>query len=477
MKMRSLRQRLLLSHLLPILVIIPLAGVAFVYILNTQVLLASHTSDLTSQAVLIAEFTTFNPVVWMDAGEAQRFSERMAELLPSEVLLFDSGGHLIGVSNPSDKQLLNQAFELPGLADALDGDVGVGLSDLLNPKNDTAIVFVPVFSSTQRVIGVVGLTERFSGVYERFHNLRSIIIGVLIAILVLGAGIGLVLALNIERPLRKVTEAVRQLSDGHTLELLPGTGPEEVRLLQQAFNTLVERLRHVEETRRQLLANLVHELSRPMGALLSAIQALQRGADSDPLLQQEMLQGMEVEIRRLQRLTDDLTHMHEQLLGTLELKRNSIQINNWLTQALAPWREMAADRELQWEVDIPPHLPPLQADSDRLTQALGNLINNAILYTPRGGTVTITAGIQDQELWLRVSDTGPGIAQQDQSQIFKPFYRGVTAKRFPRGMGLGLSISREIALAHQGHIEFESTPGTGSSFTIWIPLASANLST
>jgi two-component system sensor histidine kinase BaeS len=469
--MRSLRQRLILSHLLPILVIIPLIGIAFAYILRTQVLLAGQTGDLTSQAVLIAEFTTLYPAVWMDADEAQGFADRMGELLPSEVLLFDAGGHLIGASNPSDQQFLNQVLGLPGLTDALNGSVGVGLSNLLEPKNDTAIVFVPVFSSTQRVIGVVGLAQRFSGIYERLHNLRSIAIGVLAVILVSGAGIGLFLAFNIERPLRKVTEAIRNLSDGQALDLLPKTGPEEVRLLQQAFNTLVEKLHDLEETRRQLLANLVHELSRPMGALLSAIQALQRGAENDPSLREEMLKGMEGEIRRLQRLTNDLTHMHEQLLGTTELNLKSTSAKEWLAGILAPWREMALKKGLQWEDNTLPDLPPFQIDPDRMAQALGNLINNAILYTPVGGKVSIEAGILDQKIWLKVSDTGSGISPEEQPLIFKPFYRGSTGNRFPRGMGLGLSIAHEIAQAHHGHIEVESAPGMGSRFTIFIPLS------
>jgi two-component system sensor histidine kinase BaeS len=474
--MRSLRQRLLLSHILPVLVSLPLVGFAFVYVLQTQVLLANLTSDLTSQAVLVAELTTQQPDVWRDPRLAQVFSIRIGDLLPSDLMLFDPEAHLIASSDPGDAEGLGQVYSIPGLADALAGHVGLGLSDPRSPQSDTAVVFVPVFSQTQRVIGVVGLAQRFSDVYARFRNLRTITVGVLLAIILLGGGLGLFLALNIERPLRVVTNAVKDLSSGYTLEKLPGKGPEEVRILQQAFNRLVERLRELEEARRHLLANLVHELGRPLGAMLSAVQALQGGAEGDTALRRELLEGIEGEIYRLQKLTDDLTSLHEQLLGSLELKREPVQLLSWLGDMLPPWREAALDKGLQWEVEIPPEMPAVDFDADRLAQALGNLISNAIQYTPPGGMIGISAGIETQELWLRVSDNGPGIPPEELTRIFTPFYRGTSSTRFPRGMGLGLSIARELVTAHGGRLEVESDLGEGSRFTIRLPLGTSSSS-
>jgi two-component system sensor histidine kinase BaeS len=468
--MRSLRQRLLLSHILPVLVSLPLVGFAFVYVLQTQVLLANLTSDLTSQAVLIAELTTQQSEVWRDPRQAQVFAMRIGDLLPSDLMLLDSEAYLLASSDPDDLEALGQVYDAPGLADALAGKVGLGLSDLRQRQSDTAVVFVPVFSQSQRVIGVVGLAQSFADVYERFQTLRSFIVGALIAILFLGGGLGLYLAFNIERPLRLVTEAVKDLSSGYTLEKLPGKGPEEVRILQQAFNRLVERLRELEEARRQLLANLVHELGRPLGAMLSAVQALQGGAEGDTTLRRELLEGMEGEIRRLQKLTNDLTSLHEQLLGSLELKREPTHLGSWLADVLPPWREAALGKGLQWKVEISPEMPAVDLDTDRLVQALGNLISNAIQYTPSGCEVSISAGFDDQGVWLRVSDNGPGIAREEQSRIFTPFYRGTASTRFPRGMGLGLSIARELVTAHGGRLEVESEVDEGSHFTIWLPL-------
>ncbi len=472
--MRSLHRRLLLSHILPVLISLPLVGVAFVYILRTQVLFANLTSDLTSQAVLIAELTTQRPEIWLDTGQAKEFATRIGDLLPSTLVLLDPQAHLLASSDPTDEEKLGQLVQAPGLDDALAGQVSLGLSDIQSGQNDTAVVFVPVFSQTQRIIGVVGLAQRFSDVYGRFRTLRAISVGVVIAILLLGGGLGLLLALNIERPIRLVTDAVQHLSRGYTLNELPMGGPDEMRSLKAAFNRLVNRLRELEEARRRLLANLVHELGRPLGAMLSAVQALQRGAGGDVSLRKELLDGVEVEIRRLQRLTNDLTHLHEQLLGPLELMRSPTHVDTWLSDVLTPWREAAVSKGLEWKVEYSPDLPVIDVDGDRLAQALGNILSNAIQYTPPGGEVVVSTGADIEEFWIRVSDSGPGISLEEQDEIFKPFYRGVASSRFPRGMGLGLSIARELVVAHGGRLSLESKIGRGSAFTVHIPLTSSS---
>jgi signal transduction histidine kinase len=285
-----------------------------------------------------------------------------------------------------------------------------------------------------------------------------------------GAFIGWMLALDLERPLRQATEAITQMAAGQPLRTLPEQGPEEIRLLVRAFNTLTRQLRTLERTRTRLLANLVHELGRPLGALLSATQALAAGAVSDPDLRQELLAGMEGEIRRTHRLLDDLTHLYDKAVGPLALRRRPIPLSVWLPAALSPWREAAQEKGLAWETDIPADLPRVLIDPDRMAQAVGNIVSNAIKYTPEGGSVAGTAGTTDDAVWINVQDTGPGIAPEEQARIFMPFYRSAANSRFPQGMGLGLSIARDLVTAHGGHISLKSAPGHGSAFTLWIPI-------
>jgi signal transduction histidine kinase len=136
----------------------------------------------------------------------------------------------------------------------------------------------------------------------------------------------------------------------------------------------------------------------------------------------------------------------------------------------SPWREAALDKGLGWQASIPKDLSTLEIDPDRLAQVVGNLLSNAVKYTPSGGTVTVTAGTAvDEGVWIRVSDSGPGIDPEEQERIFEPFHRSQRGRRFPQGMGLGLTIARDLVVAHGGRLEVESEPGQGSHFTVRLP--------
>jgi two-component system sensor histidine kinase BaeS len=471
--LKTLRGRFVLSHILPLLVLVPLMGVVLVYVLETQVLLDALSDELMGQAVLIAELLSDRPEVWLDPSRAQVFVARLDPRLDVQVMLLSANGHLLASSNPDDAGYLGQPLSLPGLSDALSGRIAVHKTYSRLSSDEMVDVLVPVISTNRRVVGVVRLGYRPVSVEASFLRLRYLIGGVLIGGLALGAIVGWVLALNMERPLRQVTRAVHRLISGEQLVPLSEKGPQEVRTLVHEVNTLVERLHSLEHARRKLLANLVHELGRPLGALQSAIQALLGGATEQASLRRELLVGMRDEVSRLRLLLDDLAGLHDQVIGTLELDRRPTDLDEWLAHTLGPWREAAQAKDLRWQATVAHPLPRLAIDPDRLGQALGNLLSNAIKYTASGGTVSVEAGLEKGMVWIRVSDTGPGIAPEDQALIFTPFYRSQLGRRFPQGMGLGLSIARELVLAHGGRLDVESTPGVGSRFTLWLPLSLA----
>jgi two-component system sensor histidine kinase BaeS len=203
----------------------------------------------------------------------------------------------------------------------------------------------------------------------------------------------------------------------------------------------------------------------------SAAHVLRGPAGDDPAIREELLSGVETQIERMQPLLDDLALLHGQVSGGVTLHRRPVAIGEWLPPVLLPWRAAALDKGLDWQVDVPQRLPVIEADPDRLAQVVGNLLSNAIKYTPAGGHVAVTAGIAHQELWLCVADSGPGIAAEEQQRVFEAFFRSERDRRFPQGLGLGLTIARELALAHGGRLELDSEPGQGSRFTIVLPLS------
>jgi two-component system sensor histidine kinase BaeS len=451
--LRTLRSRFVLSHVLPLAIIIPVMGIALIYVLETRVLLDVLSQELEGQALLAAKVAVGRPEILHDPRKAQAFVAEIALDLDTRVMLLDAQGNLLASSEPTDAARLGQSIQLEGWSTALAGETSVRTVYSQHMQQEIVDVLVPIMDQEVQVAGIIRLSHHLTNVYEQFLRQRYLVGGILLAGLLLGTVAGWVLALNLERPLRDVALAARQLASGEQLMPLPERGPQEIQNLLHSMNVLVQRLLSLEQARRQLLSNLVHELGRPLGAFRSAT-------------------GMDAEVDHLQRLLDDLAGLHDQVLGTLELNRQPTALSKWLAQTLPPWRESAQAKGLRWKDTIPPDLPTLSVDPDRLSQVVGNLISNAIKYTPPKSTVSLDAGVEGDEAWIRVGDTGPGITPEEQERIFAPFYRSQPGRRFPQGMGLGLNIAYTLVAAHGGRMELDSAPGLGSRFTVWLPLGS-----
>lgn len=468
--MRTLRGRLILSHTLPLFIMLLLSGIALDYVLETQILLPIFTDELIREAELLAETSIDHLEVWDNPTAAQEYLDRLGPHLDAHVMLLDINGQLLASTDPLSLGQVGTAIEPRDyLMPILAGDVNVHTEYGRHFETNVADVFVPAMGKDDEVIGIIRMTYHLENVYDQFLMLRYVILGILLTAIILGTIVALVLALSIRGALNQATQAVIQLASGKEVETFPERGPAEMRILQGAVISLIERLRGLEEARGKLLSNLVHELGRPLGALLTSVQAMQGGAGDDEELRQEILSGMKEEVGFLDRLLNDLTRFHDQVFGGLELRTRPVELAQWLPKVLRTHREVAIEKGLKWEVDVQPDLPVVDADPDRLAQALGNLVHNAMKFTPPDGTVIVDTGVINSQVWIQVKDTGPGIPLEEQSKIFTPFYRSHSMTRFPQGMGLGLSIARDLILAHQGRLEFTSAEGDGSCFTIWLP--------
>jgi signal transduction histidine kinase len=340
---------------------------------------------------------------------------------------------------------------------------------LIIPVMGVALIYLIETQST----GFVPIDELPSEMSSLLVRLRFPVVIVLGTGLLLGVFVGWTLAVEMERPLGRLTQSVTRMRHEKNLPNLPGQGPLEIQQLSRAIYDLAEHRRRLEQDRRKLLANLVHELGRPLGALYSATQACKHGAYEQLETRQALLEGMEAELLGLHRLVDDLSLLRDKVVGDFKLHPRETALGQWLAQASNLWQGAAGEKGIAWETYIPADLPKLNLDPERLNQALGNLITNAIKYTPPGGKILVQAGTSSGSLWIRVSDTGPGIQPEDLEHIFTPFYRGRQASGDRDGLGLGLSIARDLVSAHQGRLEVSSTPGRGSDFSIWLPVATS----
>jgi len=454
--MKTLRSRLVLSHLLPILITLPLSLIILSYVLETQLLLTELSEGLTEQANLIALALTTEDV-WESEAKSEAYVERVSVYIDGDVHLLSPDGTL----------LAGTGGQFEGLETAVSGQPSIRISyHITQPSAETLI---PVVNLDEELIGIVAVTHSLDDVAAQFSKLRWLELGMLATELLIAGLIGFYLAHRLSRPMADAADAVVHIANGEDVEPLRETGARETRTLIRAVNQLSERLQLLEASRRRSFANIVHELGRPLGAIRSATDVIAQPMGDDPAIRKEMAAGIIGAIEQMEPLLDDLTHLHGQAEGEMVLAKTAVSLNEWLPPLLLPWRALAQEKGLGWKTAVSPDLPVLQLDSNRMGQVIGNLLSNAIKYSPNG-EISIAAQTRDDEVQIAIGDTGVGIASNELQQIFEPFYRSQHERRFPQGLGVGLTIAQSIVEAHGGRIEVTAVLDEGSTFTIHLPI-------
>jgi signal transduction histidine kinase len=292
----------------------------------------------------------------------------------------------------------------------------------------------------------------------------------------LAAGIALLLvrwlARGMTKPLRDMADAARRMERGEYGRRVETTSRDEVGELAEAFNRMSSELESVERLRRELVANVSHELKTPISALRAHIENLLDGVETpDPHVLQVMLQQAE----RLSRLVDQLLDLSRLESGDVPLERQVLSLSPLVSEVVSEIDVSRSGSGVRVRSSVPDELPPVWGDPERVHQVLFNLLDNAVRFTPEGGEVVVSASRHNGSCVVEVSDDGPGIAPEHLPRLFERFYRVDTARsRNDGGTGIGLAIARSVVEAHGGKIWAESDPGTGSVFTFELPVAPAD---
>ena len=294
-------------------------------------------------------------------------------------------------------------------------------------------------------------------------------------VLMLGAGFALVIGViggvfltrSTLKPLRDLRDAVsRILHTGQTDDRVPvyGTG-DTVDELSTLFNAMLARITTLIHGMRNSLDHVAHDLRTPMTRLrVTAESAL---ATNDPARHREALSDCLEESERVLSMLTTLMDISEAETGTMKLNVSQVEVAKVVGEVTDLYEDAAEEGGVELRVSVPEQLT-VNADRDRLRQALANLVDNAIKYTPRGGRVEVSASRGDNAVIIRVADTGPGISEQDLPRIFDRLYRG-DQSRATRGLGLGLSLVRAYVEAQGGTVTVDSKPGAGATFTLRLP--------
>jgi signal transduction histidine kinase len=291
----------------------------------------------------------------------------------------------------------------------------------------------------------------------------------------LAAGIALVvarwLARGMTQPLRDMAAAAHRMETGDYSTRVHTRSRDEVGQLATAFNRMSAELENLEQSRRDLVANVSHELKTPIAAIRAHLENLLDGVEQpEPRTIRVMLSQTE----RLGRLIEQLLELSRLESGELPLQREEIPLAPLVTQVLSEIEMARSDRGVAVESDLPNDLPSINADRERVHQVLFNLVDNAVRFTPAGGAVTVSAHRHNGSVEVKVADTGVGIPPEHLPRLFERFYRADPARsRGDGGTGIGLAIARSVVEAHGGHIRAESELGRGSVFTFDLPVAPA----
>ena len=279
--------------------------------------------------------------------------------------------------------------------------------------------------------------------------------------------IGLVLSRGISRPLEELAKATRAVAAGDLSTRVPTHGAGEIGELAAAFNTMTQELARADELRRNLTADVAHELRTPLSVIRAKLEGVLDGVyPATP----EHLEPVLEEIRLLTQLVEDLRLLALAEAGQLTLEKRATDIGDLLQDAQVNFSPQAADRGVTLTLDLPTELPQVMVDRRRIAQVLGNLLTNALRHTPGGGCVTLSAAASEGMVKVTVADTGKGIPSEDLPYIFERFWRGDKSRsRAAGGTGLGLAIARQLVEVHGGTIRVESTPGQGSQFWFTLP--------
>lgn len=355
-----------------------------------------------------------------------------------------------------------------GVVVAPSGPIQVG--EKLSIDQFQSHVAITVNNKTVGYVLVTGRPVRPNTFETRFlqRMSQSLILATLGAAII-AILLGLLLARSITRPIRDLTAAAKDMASGHLNQQVRVRSKDELGELTQAFNQMSVDLEHSNQLRRQMTADIAHDLRTPLSVITGYLEGLKDGVIKPTL---KRFTAMYDEAIYLQRLVEDLRTLSLADAGELSMNRQPIQPSDLINRLAESFQHQAELNQIQLRTSVDEQLPPVNIDPERMQQAMGNLVSNALRYTPAGGEIVLSARQVDDHIQLEVLDSGRGIEADELAHIFDRFYRGDESRQ-EGGSGLGLAIAKSLIELQGGNISATSDgPGSGSVFTIQLPCQS-----
>ncbi len=385
----------------------------------------------------------------------------------------------------------DEAAVIPALRRALTGGASEGsLPDggpLLAGQRFYAVA--PIRKGDARtgaIVGAVALVQPprpdRAGGGAFLHDVNSSVLFGSLGAALLAALVAVIFSRRLTRPLGRFHDAVERMAAGDYRARVDIQSPTEYQQLALSFNGMAAALEHdvlelrrQELLRRELVANVSHELATPLTAIEGFTEALLDGVVHDPTAREDTARILAREAARLHRLVDQLRQVALFEAGAQALDRTAIRLSDVVADTLSVLAPEFEAKQITVVCAVSDDLPPVYADDDRVTQILLNLLDNAVRYTPTGGHIEIDAGVEGNAVRVGIANSGPRISAEHHDRIFDRFYRADPSRSTATGgSGLGLAIVKALVEAHGGTVGIDDRPGDGARFTFTLPLSAAN---
>lgn len=368
-----------------------------------------------------------------------------------------------------ESALVGKAFMRDVLKRGLDGEQAEAYSETNGIK--LLMVSVPV-EKNGSIVGGVYLAKTMSGIEDTIRVTSTSLIVFSAMIVVLIGMLSLGLSYIITAPLAEFTRAAREISKGNFKYRIKVRGTHEMTQMADTLNYMCDELSLLEEKRRKFVSDASHELKTPMAGIKLICDSLVQATDADPAMIKEFLSDMSDEVDRLTRIINRLLVLTK-LDGSMTLKPEQTDMKELLDRTARKLSGMAEAKNIEiHRLYSDKSFEPAVIDADKIYEAVYNITDNAIKYTPEGGHVYMDMQERDGFIVIRIEDTGNGIPESERERVFERFYRlDDSRSRETGGTGLGLAIAKEAVTMHGGRIEITDGAEGGCAFIIVLPSA------
>ncbi len=374
----------------------------------------------------------------------------------------------------AESGLIGKAYMRDEIKRALDGEQSSLVSEDENANFIT--VSVPIFINDE-IVGGVYLAQNASDIENTVSSLRDSLIFFCFIIVAIIGMLSIGISIAITSPLKEFEEIATEISKGNFQKRIKKKGLKEFVQLGDTMNYMCDELNLIEERRRKFVSDVSHELKTPMATIKLVCESIIRSEDSNPEMVREFLMDMSDEVDRLTRIVERLLELSKLDGNSATLKRQEVDIKMMLGDIVRKLSDIAQGQNITIYRDfIDNDYSVINADYDKIYEALYNIIDNAIKYSNESGYVKIDAKENEGFVILTVEDTGDGIPDEEKERVFDRFYRLDNSRsRDTGGTGLGLAISKEAIMLHGGSIKITDSDDGGSIFTVILPIGQGNV--